>query len=87
MDALLYEFDPEYRRAISKKRMHEEQSFGGSLRRLRKQRGLRREDFVPDVSAKTVARIEQGAVVRIQKKTMDLLAKHLGVEADEIASF
>lgn len=87
VDALLYEYDPEYRRAMSKKRLQEERSFGASLRRLRKQRGLRREDFEPDVSAKTVARIEQGTVVRIHKKTINSLAKHLRVEASEIASF
>ena len=87
VDAILYEYDPEYRRATSKKRLQEEQSFGASLRRLRKQRGLRREDFGPDLSAKTVARIEQGKVARIQKATLDSLAKHLDVEPQEIASF
>lgn len=87
VDALLYEYDPEYRRASSKRRLQEDRSFGASLRRLRKQRGLRREDFEPDVSAKTVARIEQGTVVRIQKKTLDSLAKRLGVEPQEMASF
>ena len=87
VDALLYEFDPEFRRATFKKRLQEEQSFGASLRRLRKQRGLRREDFEPDVAAKTVARIEQGKVTRIQKSTMESLAKHLSVEPEEIASF
>jgi DNA-binding Xre family transcriptional regulator len=87
VDAILYEFDPEYRRATSKKRLQEDRSFGAALRRLRKQRGLRREDFEPDVSAKTVARIEQGKVVRIQKKTLDSLAKHLAVDPQEIVSF
>jgi len=87
VDALLYEYDPEYRRAMSKKRLQNDQSFGASLRRLRKQRGLRREDFEPDVSAKTVARIEQGKVARIQKATLDSLAKHLAVEPQEIQSF
>jgi hypothetical protein len=87
VDALLYEYDSEYRRAISKKRLQDDQSFGASLRRLRKQRGLRREDFEPDVSAKTVARIEQGKVTRIQKTTLDSLAKHLSVESQEIQTF
>jgi DNA-binding Xre family transcriptional regulator len=87
VDAILYEYDPEFRRAHSKKRLQEDQSFGASLRRLRKQRGLRREDFEPDVSAKTVARIEQGKVTRIQKATLSSLAKHLTVEPEEIASF
>jgi DNA-binding Xre family transcriptional regulator len=87
VDAILYEYDPEYRRAISKKRLREDRSFGAALRRLRKQRGLRREDFEPDVAAKTVARIEQGKVTRIQKSTLESLAKHLSVEPEEIASF
>jgi DNA-binding Xre family transcriptional regulator len=87
VDAVLYEYDPEYRRAISKKRLQEDRSFGAALRRLRKQRGLRREDFEPDVAAKTVARIEQGKVSRIQKTTLERLAKHLAVEPAEIASF
>lgn len=87
VDAILYEYDPEFRRARSKKRLQEDQSFGASLRRLRKQRGLRREDFEPDVAAKTVARIEQGKVTRIQKATLEALAKHLAVEPEEIESF
>jgi DNA-binding Xre family transcriptional regulator len=87
VDAILYEFDPQYRRAISRKRLQEDQSFGAALRRLRKQRGLRREAFEPDISAKTIARIEQGKVRRIQQKTLAALAKHLNVEPDEIASF
>lgn len=87
VDAILYEYDPEFRRATSKKRLQEERSFGASLRRLRKQQGLRREDFEPDVAAKTVARIEQGKVTRIQKATLEALAKHLAVEPEEIESF
>jgi DNA-binding Xre family transcriptional regulator len=87
VDAILYEYDPEFRRAISKRRLQEDRSFGAALRRLRKQRGLRREDFEPDVTAKTVARIEQGKVTRIQKTTLKALAKHLAVAPEEIASF
>jgi len=87
VDAILYEYDPEYRRRISKRRLQEDQSFGASLRRLRKQRGLRREDFEPNVSAKTVARIEQNKVKRIQKKTLNALAKHLSVAPEEIGTF
>lgn len=87
VDAILYEYDPEYRRRISKKRLQQDRSFGASLRRLRKQRGLRREDFEPDVSAKTVARIEQNKVKRIQKKTLNALAEHLSVDPQEIETF
>ena len=87
VDAILYEYDPVYRRRLSKKRLQEDRSFGASLRRLRKQRGLRREDFEPEVSAKTIARIEQGQVKRIRKKTLDVLAARLAVHPDEIATF
>lgn len=86
-DALLYEFDPEYRRRINRERQQNEQSFGAALRRLRKQRGLRREDFAPEITARTVARIEQGKVQRIQKKTLECLARRLQVQPDEIATF
>jgi len=87
VDAILYERDPEYRRRIAKTRLQEEQSFGASLRRLRKQRGLRREDFEPDLSAKTITRIEQGKVRRIHQNTLKTLAKRLAVDPQEIDSF
>lgn len=86
-DAVLYECDADYRRRIKKERHESEQSFGASLRRLRKQRGLSREDFAPEINAKTVARIEQGKVSRIQKKTLGALAQRLGVTPEEIESF
>lgn len=79
--------DGEYRRVISKKRLQEERSFGASLRRLRKQRGLRRGDFEPDISEKTIARIEQGKVQRVRQKMLAALAKRLKVEPQEISSF
>lgn len=86
-DAVLYEHDPDYRRRIKKERQATEQSFGASLRRLRVQRGLSRDDFAPEIASKTVARIESGEVKSVQKKTMEALAKRLGVTPDEIGSF
>jgi DNA-binding Xre family transcriptional regulator len=86
-DAILYEFDPEYRKRINKEREQSEQSFGASLRRLRKQKGLRREDFAPDVAAKTIARIEQGLVQRVQRETLNSIAKRLGVKPEDIETF
>jgi len=85
-DAILYEFDPEYRRRIRKERNESEQSFGASLRRLRIQKGLKREDFLP-TSAKTIARIEQGHVIRIQRGTLANIASRLGVSPNEIKTF
>lgn len=87
VDAVLYEHDSEYRRRISKQRLREERSFGASLRRLRKQRGLRREDFEPELSAKTIARIEQGKVQRIHQKTLTAIADRLAVDPREIETF
>jgi DNA-binding Xre family transcriptional regulator len=86
-DAILYEYDPDYRRRIKKERQASEQSFGASLRRLRKQRGLSRDDFAPAVASKTVARIEQGQVKRIQQKTLQALADRLEVSPEELGSF
>jgi len=86
-DAVLYEFDPQYRRRISKQRQQSEQSFGASLRRLRKQRGLSRDDFAPDVAAKTIARIEQGKVRRIHAKTRSAIARKLAVKPEEIETY
>jgi len=86
-EAILYEYDSEYRRRLSKRRWETERSFGASLRRLRKQRGLRREDFAPNVAAKTIARIEQGKVRRVQTKTVQAIAARLRVEPDEIGTY
>lgn len=85
-DAILYEFDTEYRRELARQRRASEKSFGASLRRLRKQRGLRREDFAP-LSPKTIARIEQGKVNQVHGRTLATIAKRLGVEADDIEDY
>jgi len=84
-EGILYEFDPKYRRRIKRKRLQSEKTFGASLRRLRKQRGLRLEDF--GVSARTMGRIERNEVTRIHPKTMSLIASRLGVEPAEIESY
>lgn len=85
-DAILYEFDPEYRRRRAKARLASEQSLGASIRRLRKQRGLRREDFAP-LAAKTIARIEQGKVSAIHDSTKAAIAKRLKVSTEELGSY
>lgn len=86
-DAILYEFDPVYRRRVSKERRETEQSFGAALRRLRKQRGVHREDFAPDIAAKTIARIEQGKVQKIQQRTLRAIARRLNVAPGEIETY
>jgi len=85
-DSLLYEFDPRYRRRKAKERLASERSFAASLRRLRKQRKLRREDFAP-LSPKTIARIEQGKVKRVHPRTLATIARRLGVAPGEIKDF
>ena len=87
-ESLLYEYDPDYRRRIGKERRESEQSFGAALRRLRKQRGLRREDFAP-LAAKTIARIEQGKELpdNLHARTWNVLTEKLGVERKEIKTF
>jgi hypothetical protein len=44
-DAILYEFDEAYRRRAKRRRLVQDRSLGGALRRLRLQKGLRRADF------------------------------------------
>lgn len=86
-DAVLYEFDPKYRRRISRERKQSEKSLGASLYRLRKQRGLRREDFAPEIASKTIARIEQGKVKQIHKATLKILARKLRITEDELETY
>jgi hypothetical protein len=85
-DAILYEVDPDYRRRVNAKRRQEEKGFGPSLRRLRIQRHLTREEF-PGVAAKTIARIERGEIEKPHGKTLRVIARTLGVEPDEIETY
>jgi len=85
-DAILYEFDAEYRRRKAKERLARDRSFGASLRRLRKQRRLRREDF-PPLSQKTIARIERGDVKDVRERTLRIIAKTLSVDPGDIGSY
>ena len=61
-------------------------TFGACLRRLRKLKGLRQSDFEP-VPAKTIARIERGETYEPHGKTLQTIARRLGVAPDEIASY
>jgi hypothetical protein len=85
-DAILYELDPDYRRRLKKQRRQSERTFGASLRRLRKQRRLKRSDFVP-VSSKEIARIERNEVDQPQARTLEIIAGKLGVRPGEIESY
>ena len=85
-DAILYEFDPAFRQRAKKRLLEQDDSFGGALRRLRLQRGLRQSDF-PPLSVKEVARIERGEVSKPHRNTLLTLASRLGVEPDAIADY
>jgi transcriptional regulator with XRE-family HTH domain len=66
--------------------LKKEQSFGASLRRLRIQRGLKREDFSP-LTAKTLARIERGEVQKPRGKWLLVIAEKLQVDPDQIENY
>ena len=85
-DAILYDFDPVFRREAKMRLLQQDDSFGGALRRLRLQRGLRQSDF-PPLSVKEVARIERGEVSKPHRRTMLTLANRLGVEPEEIEDY
>jgi Helix-turn-helix len=85
-DSLLYELDPAFRRTEKKRRISEDKSLGGALRRLRLQHGLSRDSF-PGITAKTIARIERGEVKEPHADTLSTIAAKLGVKPDEILTF
>ncbi|MBV9948120.1 MAG: helix-turn-helix transcriptional regulator [Myxococcales bacterium] len=85
-DAILYEFDPEARRRFRAREIRKDPSFGGSLLRLRLQKGLSRSDFAP-LSSKTIARIERNEVEAPHGDTLEAIARRLGVPASEIGSY
>jgi hypothetical protein len=85
-EAILYEADADYRRKTRKKMLAEEKTFGASLRRLRKQKGLSRGDF-PPLSSKTIARIERNEVEKPHGDTLSVIADRLGVEPEDVDSY
>lgn len=86
-DAILYEHDVAYRARAKKRALDRDRSFGGSLKRLRLQKGLDRRGFEPELSAKTIARIERNEVAKPRGRTLSLLAKKLAVKPKDIASY
>ena len=85
-DGILYDFDAAYRQKLNKERRQNERTFGAALRRLRLQRGLKQGDFAP-LTAKTIARIERGEVGKPHGKTLEIIARRLGVDAGQIESY
>jgi hypothetical protein len=85
-DAILYEFDGDARRRMRDREIEKDTSVGGALRRLRLARGLSRSDFSP-LHAKTIARIERGDVEAPQGETLQVIARRLGVGAEDIKTY
>jgi len=88
VEALLYECDAAYRQRLRGARPAAEQTFGAALRRLRKQRGLRREDF-PPLHAEMITRIEHGDLSHemLPVSAWQILAQTLGVAPEDIETF
>ncbi len=85
-DAVLYEYDPEFRRQLNKRRIATERTLGASIRRLRMQRRLTRREF-PGLDPKTLARIERGEIEKPHVETLQTIARRLGVSVDELGGF
>ncbi|WP_197998736.1 helix-turn-helix transcriptional regulator [Gimesia aquarii] len=85
-DIVLWEVDSDYRKRAKARERNLAKGFGPSLRRLRKQRGLSQFDF-PNVSRRTISRIEKGDVDKPHEITLNRIAKALGVPAEEIESY
>jgi hypothetical protein len=85
-DAILYEFDQEFRRAAKKRALREDPSLGAAIRRLRLQKGLSRRDF-PGITEKAIARLERNEVDQPRRKTLEAVASTLGVPVEELKSY
>jgi hypothetical protein len=85
-DAILYDLDANARRRMKKRELEKDASFGAALKRLRLERGLRRDQF-PGVAEKTIARIERNEIDKPHGRTLTAIADRLGVAPDEIASY
>ena len=85
-DAILYDFDSDYRSRAKRRQLELDESFGGSLRRLRELKGVRRSDF-PPISAKEIARIERGEVTRPRRATVKAIALRLDVSPEELLAY
>jgi hypothetical protein len=85
-DAILYEFDGDYRLRAKARQLETDTSLGGALRRLRLQKGLRQGDF-PGLTAKEIGRIERGAVKKPHQHTLAAIAKRMGVSVDDLSTY
>ena len=87
-DAVLYEFDADYRRQ-AKERLRRDDGLGASVRRLRKQRGLNQETVAQaaGLSRRELGRIERGEVEEPRPATVEQIAHALAVSPADLPSF
>ena len=85
-EAILYEFDAEFRKRYRKNLVKTEKGLGPSIRRLRLQKGLRQTDFA-DVDEKEIRRIEAGEVKKPHQSTLQKIAAKLDVNVEELGTF
>ena len=85
-DFVLYALDADFRRRSNARRVQFDKGFGPSLRRLRLLRKLGRDAF-DGIDEKTIARIETGKVKRLHAKTLQVICKTLGVDADDVETY
>jgi hypothetical protein len=84
-DSILYAHDAAYRKRAKARELERDDSFGASIRRLRLSHGLRRGDF-PGLSDKEIARIERGEITTPHRRTLEVIARRLGVSVEELGS-
>ncbi|WP_017328408.1 helix-turn-helix domain-containing protein [Synechococcus sp. PCC 7336] len=85
-DAILYEFSRDARKRMKSRALASDDSLGAAIRRLRLQKNLSLKDF-PNVSEKTLGRIERGEVEAPHQETIANIALHLGVSPEELESY
>ena len=87
-DAVLYEFDADYRRQ-AKERLRRDDGLGASVRRLRKQRGLSQKAAADaaGLSRRELGRIERGEVEAPRPGTVEMVAEALGVATSDLTDF
>lgn len=85
-DAILYDFDPAYRRRAKAAEVGRDNSIGGSVRRLRVLRGFKQSDF-PGISVKEIGRIERGEVKAPHAGTLQRIASRFGVSVEELRTY
>jgi hypothetical protein len=85
-ESILYEHDAAFRKTAKAKLIASDSTVNGSIRRLRKQRGLSRSAFSP-ISEKTIERIENHLTTKIHAGTLESIANTLGVSVADLSTY